>query len=395
MTDAVLVLGDYQQSIVVVRSLARAGCRVIVGQSFRRAFSALSRYAADTWRHQDLQTPAGLADLQALLDERPITWIFPVGESEIAALLPIHERLAARVRVAMPPPTVVRCCLDKPSSYRLADSLGVPVARTALATDQASLETEAELLGAPVVIKCPDSSRLVAGRKALVCERLADLERWRLGLSGADYPLVVQRWAPGSRHNCHFAAAHGTLTAFFQQQVLRTDEPDGTGFGVEGVSVEPSPALRRHCEALARHLQYHGVGCAQFLVDDRTDAHVFLELNPRLDATCELAYRCGIDLPRLALDPATAAPDRYPTGRRFHWLLGDSRGLMRRVKARELSRRDLGTAVRQLARAHWRAHYHLTGDWTDPAPALYLYAQLLAAGGRTVLKFAGRTAGPH
>jgi len=392
---AVLVLGDYQQSVVVVRSMACAGYRVIVGQSAQRAASALSRHAHETWPHPEVSdTPHFLGALRQLLDARPdLGCIFPVGEADLIALLGAHEALARRVRLAMPAPAAVEACLDKPSSYRIAAELGVPLPAGQRADGPASLDALIGSFGLPLVFKCPDSSRLIDGRKALICRQRAELERWREPLRRS-CPLLVQRWMPGARHNCHFAAAEGQLTAFFQQCVLRTDQPDDTGFGVEGVSVAPSPDLQRHVAALVQRLAYHGVGCAQFLVDDATGAHVFLELNPRLDATCELPYVCGFDFPQLALDPRQAAARDYPAGRRFHWLLGDARSVMRQVREGDAGRSGLGRALARMLAAHFRAHLRLTWDWRDPLPTLYLYGQLARAGGRRTLRaarLAGRT----
>ena len=83
---------------------------------------------------------------------------------------------------------------------------------------------------------------------------------------------MLQKFAPGERHNCHIAADRGRILAYFQQKVLRTDELDGTGIGLDGVSVPVSPALRDYCERLVEALGYHGIGCIQFMVDEKSGA---------------------------------------------------------------------------------------------------------------------------
>jgi predicted ATP-grasp superfamily ATP-dependent carboligase len=391
--ESVLVLGDYQQSLVVVRSLARAGYRVIVGQASRRAACALSRYAHETWSHPETSDAvAFLAALRRFLDSRAdVTCVFPVGESDLSVLCGAYETLMRRVRLIMPAPAVVETCLNKPRCYEIAAGIGVPLARAALADRPETLKAHIKSIGLPVVFKCPDSSRLIDGHKAVICRQQSDLEQWQEALSES-CPLIVQRWVAGARHNCHFAADNGTMTAYFQQRVLRTDEPDDTGYGVEGISVEPMDCLARHVTALVHKLGYHGVGCAQFLVDDATGEYVFLELNPRLDATCELPYRCGFDFPRLAMDPRQTTPGDYPAGRRFHWLLGDARAIMKQVRQRGARQSALGHASARILASHWRADYRLTWDWRDPLPTLYLYGQAFMAGGRRTMQATGLTA---
>lgn len=397
MNEAVLVIGDYQQTIAVVRSLARSGRAVIVGEHSRRAFAALSRHTYASWKHPDPQRTAEFAPaLDALLARRrDIRWVFPVGESDLLALTACREQLKHRVQLAMPPEHTISACLDKPTSYDLAEQLNIPQMRSATAQDFLELQACVTDIGIPLVVKCPDSTRLLDGRKALIIRSDDAFERWRVTLAGTRYPLVVQAWFDGVRHNCQFAAVDSRLTAYFEQRVLRTDEPDGTGFGVEGISSPPSRDLYAYTAALVESLRYDGVGCAQFLVNDEQATCAFLELNPRLDATCELAVRCGVDLPRLAIEPTAVPRGTYPTGRRFHWLLGDLRAMSAQVKDGAPARPGIGAALREIAAAHWRADYKLTWDWTDPLPSLFTYGHAFFVGGRNYLHTSGLATRSH
>ncbi len=391
MNETVLVIGDYQQTIAVVRSLARSGRTVIVGEHSRRAFAALSRHTHGTWKHPDPQRTAEFtAALDALLARRrDIRWIFPVGESDLLALVACRDQLKHRVQMAMPPPHTMTACLDKPTSYEIANQLKIPQARSATAQDFLDLQACVSEIGIPLVVKCPDSTRLLDGRKALIIRSDDAFARWRVTLADARYPLVVQSWFNGARHNCQFAAVDGRITAYFEQRVLRTDEPDGTGFGIEGISVPPSRDLYAYTAALTEYLRYDGIGCAQFLVNDDDDTCAFLELNPRLDATCELAVRCGVDLPRFALEPAASSPSAYRVGRRFHWLLGNLRALSALIKDDAPARHAIGAALRETAAAHWRADYKLTWEWTDPLPSLFMYCHAFLVGGRNHIHASG------
>jgi len=187
--------------------------------------------------------------------------------------------------------------------------------------------------------------------------------------------FVLQKFAPGGRHNCHFAADGGRIVAFLQQEVLRTDEADGTGIGLEGVSVAPSAELRTYCERLLYRLGYSGIGCIQFLVDPASGAVSFLELNPRLDSTAALACSLGYDFPRLAIEIAARtrpAPlsTPYATGRHYHWLYGD-------LNAWRQGKIGLSLLARSALRG-----CDLSFDWRDPAPGLHLLWRKLVAAAR-------------
>src|SRR5262245_30530457 len=155
------------------------------------------------------------------------------------------------------------------------------------------------------------------------------------------------------------------------------------------MSVAPTPVLRHYCVALVERLQYSGVGCVQFLASADSGVKYFLELNPRLDATCALPYRCEYDFPRLAVDCRAyleggspfppQVPPTYPCGKRVHWLLGDIQGLLRAIGAGDVDGRAALRWGLKLLGAFTRADVHLTFWWKDPLPTGFLYAQLLRA----------------
>ena len=220
------------------------------------------------------------------------------------------------------------------------------------------------------------------GEKALICTDEAAVVALARRSLAPDTRIVVQSFAPGHRVNCDFAAWHGELHSYYEHRVIRTDRPNGTGYTVDAVSIPPTPALRRHTEAFARHFDYTGVGCAQFLVDPQSGAIAFLELNPRLDAACSLPFACGYDFPLLALEIARRrAGDRadlpaageYRIGVRGNWLLGDLKAL------RKASRSSVDGAPPRLvwagraARSFLAADCHAVWSWRDPGPALYWY----------------------
>ena len=119
MHQSVLVLGNHQQTIPVLRSLARAGYNVIVGRFGLRSFTELSRSASETWIHPDPRDKQSfLRALSALLGERPeIRYVFPLGDVELDAAAAAHQELSRRCRLVMVEPDILRSCLEKPKMY--------------------------------------------------------------------------------------------------------------------------------------------------------------------------------------------------------------------------------------------------------------------------------------
>ena len=289
-----------------------------------------------------------------------------------------HEprRLTALATWIMPDPATVLRCFDKRAVYQIATTLGIPTPPWRPFRDADGLLLDAAELGYPVVIKRQDSSAPVCRKKALICHNAAELEEFVTELRFDPDPgsLVLQKYASGMRHNCHVAADHGRLVAYFQQKVLRTDESDGTGIGIEGISVAPSPQLRTYCERLLMGVDYSGIGCIQFLVDDASGDPALLELNARMDSTAALPYRLGIHFPLIALQIAAgepvSAPADYRTGKRYYSLYGDINVWL----GQRQRRRSAGVRARPLAMP-WLAlrSYHLIFEWRDPLPALHQF----------------------
>jgi predicted ATP-grasp superfamily ATP-dependent carboligase len=357
---SVLVLGDYRQTITVVRSLGRAGLRVILGCDDPASATARSRHVGGFECFSD----AG--SLEAWLRSRRPQFVFPVGETQLRQALEMPRLLALSTWV-MPEPETVRRCLDKRELFDLAVELDVPVAPWLAWTSAPKWREAAQRFGYPVVVKRKDSSSHLRDKKALILADAAQLEAVLSEIAAlADAEsFVLQGFAPGVRHNCHFAADGGRVVAFLQQKVLRTDELDGTGIGLEGVSVAPDPDLRAYCERILYRLGYSGIGCLQFLVDEASGEVSLLELNPRLDSTAALACSLGYDFPRLAVAIAARAGPApqttpYAVGRHYHWMYGD-------LNAWRQGKIGLGV----LARAALRG-CDLTLDWRDPAPCVHL-----------------------
>jgi len=387
----VLVIGNYRQTITVIRSLARAGYPVIVGHEDHRVFTQFSRFTTEVWRYPGIEKSAKdfIAALVEFLTTRPdIAYVFPVGEGDIACLIQHLEAIPSTTGVVMADPGTFNICLDKFRIYEIVSQLGIPQAEYRKVTGYSDLMAEIGHVGHPCVVKPNNALIGIFGKKALILREVEDLKRMLPAWPEGNEFLVLQKFAPGFRHNCHIVADNGRLLSYFEQRVLRTDRPDGTGYGVDGVSFLPTGKLKEYCTALLARLSYSGAGCIQFLVDDRTGSVSFLEINPRLDATCALPYYCGYDFPRMAVQyteyrrGAISAPPEnfsvYPVNKHGIWLLGDMNGWLRALNDDDLTFQQALNWLQQTVVTWLQGDCHMVWSWTDPLPACYLFIGLAA-----------------
>ena len=389
----VLVFGNYKQTIVVIRSLASAGYGVVVANERndgKREFTEFSKYVSDVWRFPNPIDDGRFCDeLCAYLKGpgRRVKFLFPVGEVSLKRLAEASPRLERLATLVMPPAATALLCLDKSKIYARADALRIPVPPVSEGTNRAQWKHNAAEWGLPVIFKRKDSFDLVQGKKALIVRTESELVDFLRGLDNEPDPssLLMQKYIRGDRHNCNIASVGGKITAFLTTKTLRTDVPDGTGYGVEATTVAVSDEMRRHCDALVADLHYTGVCTIQFLLDPAGFSPYFLEINPRLDAFCGLPMFAGYDFPRIALEcamyssdgplPGSPTDPEYPIHMRAYWLYGDLFGLNQHFRRLPVIETFKWAARIILALVTHRRH--LTWQWDDPLPTLYLYYVLV------------------
>ena len=393
MAATILILGNYRQTITVIRSLGRAGHRIIVGRDGDASFVEYSRYVSEVWPHPPVHEEESFVKaLQEYLVSRrergEAMNLFPVGESELHLLCSRFEELKSLARIISASPAVVLQCFDKNRVYERASELGLPVPRSLSFRSSKEWTEAARETGYPVVLKRRDSSRLIRGAKALILQSEKELSDFLVSGEPELENILLQKWVGGFRHNLHFASTNGDVFVLFQQKVLRTDAMDGTGYGVEGVSVSINPTVAEYCRRLVRDLGYRGVGCIQFLISESKaepdPVPWFLEINPRLDATCALPYYCGVDFPRIALEcsrpegarvrSSLLSQPEYPSGKTLYWLYGDFFALLHSVRVRELGLFGSASRIFRLVSRSLFSSFHVSWNRLDPKPSLYLLA---------------------
>lgn len=396
----VLLLGNYKQTVAVIRSLARAGYSVVLGRSHYRVSGQFSRYVTEVWQHPDIEDePQVFIDalLSFLLQRRDIQYVYPLGETEMMSLLPQVPMLASSVGVVMPDAATVTACLDKSGSYALAARLGIPVMRTENTTQFAELQAALEDIGYPCVIKPQNSFMPFFGHKALILNSAAEFTAAFPYWPAAETKLVVQEFVRGFRHNCNVVALRGELLAYFETRTLRTDRADNTGYSSHSLSCKPMPLLKDYCQRLLRELNYSGTALIQFLVSEKDNRIVFLENNPRLGANCGFAHACGYNLPRMALDcvryqrgegPApTPCNAVYPADKNSVWLLGDLKDIQRNFTSGHLRFAEAVRRVWLVWRTFLRADAHAIWSWRDPLPACFELTRIVWEGSKAMAAY--------
>lgn len=381
----IFLLGNLRASLTLARSLSRAGHRIIAGMDEPDPYLFLSRHVDQMVPHAPLDEhpEAALKAIIPALGRHEVDILLPVSEVATRLVAAQHDRLRLHAGLAMPDSTVVAACADKAALFDACDVAGVPLAPRRIVSSVDALLAAVEDISGPLIIKPTDSAAYVLGHKALRFDDPVEVRAAFTAWPSDHRTLCVQRFVNGPRVNVYFAAQKGALLGAVPVQVTRTDAIDGTGYAVAGRSIEASSALRDAVETLIDHLDYHGVGCAQFMQSADRSSLSFLEINPRLGGNFKIAEACGLPLSQLSIElpmgnAVAGLADPWATrhGVRYAWTKGAISGAL---KARRSGQVGWAGCARLLAAAMYEVFSpcHLSLDLRGPAPTLGSYANIL------------------
>jgi predicted ATP-grasp superfamily ATP-dependent carboligase len=336
----ILVLdGNQNQAVAAVRSLAKAGHTVLVGDASSWNKAGWSRSARGVFRYPSPQREAEafVMRIAELAGAESGTLVLPMTEATTLALSLHRSRISAvGACMVLPSHEQVLPAFDKQQTTELARSLGISVPRTLLVSNPEEAEDAARSLEYPVVLKPRASEQLgekgniqTGGRPRYASTPVEFLSAYsdvRRRSSG----VLVQQYVEGEGTGYFALMRHGELRAEFAHRRIRDVHPTGSGSAVR-VSVAPQPEIRRAGLAILQALQWHGVAMVEFRWQPGK-CPVFMEVNGRFWNSLPLACYAGVDFPALLAEMAQRGDIEpihdYKVGVRCRWLLGDFRHLL-------------------------------------------------------------------
>jgi predicted ATP-grasp superfamily ATP-dependent carboligase len=278
--------------LAAIRSLGRAGLRVLAVDNRPGALGFRSRYA------EPHVAPAREgADYVRFLAALGDGVVFPTHDDDLATIARYRERL--HFTCPFPGWDVLGAAQDKREQVAAAARTGVPVPHTA--------EEPTDEMGFPVLVKpahAPEFRRRF-GVKAFRCENRAELDA--AFERANDFRPLVQEWIPGGDETLYtlgsYVAEDGRPLGLFSGRKLRqTPRSIGTARVAEAVWVDE--VVDRGL-ALLRELGLWGISQVEFKRDPRDGKFKLIEVNPRLWEWHGLAASCGVDLPLIAYHDVT------------------------------------------------------------------------------------------
>jgi protein-tyrosine-phosphatase/predicted ATP-grasp superfamily ATP-dependent carboligase len=340
----VLVLGDDTRSfLAVVRSLGRHNLQVHVAwcpHDFAAVHSKyifkvhdISPYAVtnDSWKYS----------LISILQRENFDLVIPCNDRTIIPLQTHRADLEHINPIYLLNEKSYEVAFDKFKTTELARSLGIPVPREMLVSNQ-PIEAEAVLskFQLPVVFKPRTSFNrqdVVNRRNVMKIYNPEELSICLNSMRSQD-TVIIQENFIGTGVGVEILAEKGQVLFAFQH--IRVHEPlmGGASSYRKGVPVQAE--LLDATKKLMQALNYTGVAMVEFKVNFKTGEWVLLEINARFWGSLPLAVAAGADFPyylyQLLLEGKREFPQNYQTGIYCRNLLDDLRWLRHNIRANRL-----------------------------------------------------------
>ena len=302
MRTAVVVDVGWVNGLAAVRSLGRAGIRVLALDHRESALGFRSRYAEPVLT-PDPQDEEAFVDFLAGLDVEGAP-VFATHDEPLNAIARAGERLDGKLLYPFPRWAVLQRIQTKRGQLEAAEEAGIPVPRTVYPSSAAEARAAAEELGFPVLVK-PSSTegfKRRFKRQAFRCETAAEVEE--AYAQAEPYAPMVQELIPGGDDELYtlgsYLRADGEPLGLFSGRKLR-QTPPGVGTCRVGEAVWVDEVVDQGL-AFLRALGHVGLSQVEFKRDPRDGSYRLMEINPRLWQWHGLAAACGVDFPRIAYE---------------------------------------------------------------------------------------------
>ena len=389
MTRALVLDGQVQSALAVVRVLGRRGIRVIVGAVDHLAMACRSRFREVAFTYPDPER-----DVEGFLDavaaHASDTVVFTCSD-ETTLLVTRNRNRFNRAVILAPSQDRVEAAFDKRATLLRALALGIVIPRTLFLEDLGELDEQLDRLGLPVVVKPAHSvtwpvgsGRAATGTAEFCPDRATAHEAVERLLQETSEMPLVQGVVRGAEVGFFGLFHEGRPLLTFGHRRLRSIRVSG-GASALRESVVPHPEVERAGLAILADLGWTGVAMVEFKFDDMTGVPHLLEINGRLWGSLPLAVAAGANFPWAAWQLATqgeveTAPPWVP-GIRSRNLIHDVRHLLEALRLGP----DRAHTLREFLRWGDARLDVLSGD--DPLPFFAQFAEKgLRLARRTLLR---------
>ncbi|HOZ56467.1 MAG: carbamoyl phosphate synthase-like protein [Parcubacteria group bacterium ADurb.Bin316] len=303
---AIVLDGQLQSALAVVRSLGEKEIKVFCGSHSRLGMSLFSTYCSKRFYY----TSPRISEKQFVDDVAAITKsvsddviIYCFSDETYLPISRCREYFSSSVKFILPAASDVETAFDKEKTLRLAQQNDVPIPKTYFISSADEVKKLTADIEYPAVIKPKHScswhnDRGYFGSVSLVdspVDLIAEYEK--IYQKTKELPLI-QEYIAGEECGAFFLFDHGKVITEFAHQRIRSISPYGGASTVRKSIVMPED-MKDYSWRLLKNLNWHGPAMVEFKRDGATDILKLMEINGRWWGSLPLAVYSGVDFPYL------------------------------------------------------------------------------------------------
>jgi predicted ATP-grasp superfamily ATP-dependent carboligase len=305
-----LVIGGHVQGLGLIRALGMKRIPVYLLDTTNYNISRYSRYCK-----KFIQLPPDIYDssdnfidfMKKIYEHYKLDkWIiFPTDDLTVAYLSKNKQELSEYFTIWTPEWDCVKYCYDKKLTYKIAESIGIPIPKSYFPEDVSDLSEVDYLFQYPIIIKPAIMHEFYkkTKHKVFVVNSKDDLKEKYLKACSATKPsdIIIQEIIPGGPENLYSFGSffkNGEAIAYITGQRSRQIPMD---FGKASTFVELCEISKIYelAAKLLKAIDYYGLSEVEFKRDPRDGIYKLLEINPRTWKWHTIALLAGINLPYL------------------------------------------------------------------------------------------------
>lgn len=331
----VLVLdAENRSSLAVIRSLGRAGLRVIAASHLDQAIGTASKYVSQvcSYSSPSKNSEKFVEDLLALVKKHKPQMLLPCSDLSLELILSKENEFRALTCLPFSDQGTINNIINKDKILEIANNCGIETPHTVESQTKPNLES----FPFPAVVKASKSfSKGSEGfSKPAVCYANNSIELKNI-LESFSGPALIQQRIIGPGVGVFTLSRAGKVLSVFCHKRLLEKPPTG-GVSVLSESIFESEAPVAQAIKLIEALKLDGIAMLEF--KQGTDGKFYLmEINPRFWGSLQLAISAGRDFPLMLYNSfinndSTNKQRPYLVGLRLRWFLGTLDHLIIRLK---------------------------------------------------------------
>ncbi len=342
---AVVLDGELKSALAAVRSLGRAGRRVVVGSTRSSAMAGFSRYAQERFVYPDPKVDqdkfvAHLIKAAKHFNEKPV--LFTFSDATYLTVFAHRKELEEHFLLVVPSVEAIATAFDKAKTYALADRLSIRTIKE---------YQPDETLTFPVVVKPKTSVSWATGHGQygtadIVTDEASYMAAVHRVAEQTGEAPIVQQCITGPEYGVECLAFEGEVSKVFVHKRIRSLSPRG-GAATVKAAVLSDPImvqLVKDSKALIAELAWSGPVMVEWKYDTAEGVPKLMEINGRFWGSLPLPERAGAhfvlgyDMLARGFAAPKAGPLRKMTTQHF---LGDVCWLWRVLTAKDPLRATL------------------------------------------------------